>query len=52
MIVDAITHSPLWASSLVFITEDNPSQGGEHFPLPLGAPANARIDDFLKRAIS
>ena len=22
------------------------------FPLPLGAPANARIDDFLKRAIS
>ncbi len=30
MIVDAITHSPLWASSLVFITEDDPSQGGEH----------------------
>jgi acetyl esterase/lipase len=22
------------------------------FPLPLGTPANARIDDFLKRAIS
>ena len=22
------------------------------FPLPLGAPANARIDDFLKRAVS
>ncbi len=30
MIVDAITHSPLWGSSLVFITEDDPSQGGEH----------------------
>jgi hypothetical protein len=30
MAVDAITHSPLWASSLVFITEDDPSQGGEH----------------------
>ena len=30
MIVDAITHSPLWASSLVLITEDDPSQGGEH----------------------
>lgn len=30
MILDAITHSPLWASSLVFITEDDPSQGGEH----------------------
>jgi WD40 repeat protein len=30
MIVDAITHSPLWASSVVFITEDDPSQGGEH----------------------
>jgi WD40 repeat protein len=30
MIVDAITHSPLWASSIVFITEDDPSQGGEH----------------------
>jgi acetyl esterase/lipase len=22
------------------------------FPLPQGAPANARIDDFLKRAVS
>jgi hypothetical protein len=30
MAIDAITHSPLWASSLVFITEDDPSQGGEH----------------------
>lgn len=30
MIVDAITHSPLWASTVVFITEDDPSQGGEH----------------------
>jgi len=30
MLVDAITHSPLWASSLIIITEDDPSQGGEH----------------------
>ncbi len=30
MAIDAITHSPLWASSIVFITEDDPSQGGEH----------------------
>lgn len=30
MILDAISHSPIWASSVVFITEDDPSQGGEH----------------------
>ncbi len=30
MAVDAITHSPIWASSVIFITEDDPSQGGEH----------------------
>jgi len=30
MMVDAVTHSPLWASSLIVITEDDPSQGGEH----------------------
>jgi hypothetical protein len=30
MTIDAISHSPLWASSLIFITEDDPSQGGEH----------------------
>ncbi len=30
MIVDAISHSPLWKSSLILITEDDPSQGGEH----------------------
>jgi hypothetical protein len=28
--IDAISHSPLWASSVIFITEDDPSQGGEH----------------------
>ncbi len=30
MTIDALSHSPLWASSVVFITEDDPSQGGEH----------------------
>jgi hypothetical protein len=30
MAISAITHSPLWASSVIFITEDDPSQGGEH----------------------
>lgn len=30
MFLDALSHSPLWASSVVFITEDDPSQGGEH----------------------
>ena len=30
MIVDAITHSPLWPRTVIFITEDDPSQGGEH----------------------
>ena len=30
MIIDAISHSPIWKSSLILITEDDPSQGGEH----------------------
>jgi DNA-binding beta-propeller fold protein YncE len=30
MMLDAITHSPFWKSSIVFITEDDPSSGGEH----------------------
>jgi len=30
MAIDAISHSPIWASSVIFITEDDPSQGGEH----------------------
>jgi DNA-binding beta-propeller fold protein YncE len=30
MFVDGLSHSPLWATSLVMITEDDPSQGGEH----------------------
>lgn len=30
MVVDAISHSPYWKESLILITEDDPSQGGEH----------------------
>jgi hypothetical protein len=30
MFIDGLTHSPLWATSLVMLTEDDPSQGGEH----------------------
>jgi DNA-binding beta-propeller fold protein YncE len=30
MMLDAISHSPFWKSSIVFITEDDPSSGGEH----------------------
>ena len=30
MFVDALSHSPLWASSLVVITEDDPQSGGDH----------------------
>lgn len=29
ILVDAISHSPIWASSLVIITEDDPAQGSE-----------------------
>ena len=43
LIVDAISHSPLWASSLIVITEDDPQQGGDHVdyhrtPLVLVSP--------------
>ncbi|HVY49498.1 MAG TPA: alkaline phosphatase family protein [Minicystis sp.] len=43
MMLDAISHSPYWKSSLVVITEDDPSQGGEHVdghrtPLVLVSP--------------
>jgi DNA-binding beta-propeller fold protein YncE len=30
MMLDAISHSPYWKSSLILITEDDPSSGGEH----------------------
>jgi hypothetical protein len=30
MLVDAISHSPLWASSLILVTEDDPAGGGDH----------------------
>jgi hypothetical protein len=43
MMLDAISHSPYWKSSLVIITEDDPSSGGEHVdghrtPLVLVSP--------------
>jgi hypothetical protein len=30
ILVDAISHSPEWASSLIFVTEDDPAGGGDH----------------------
>ncbi len=30
MMFDAISHSPYWKSSLIILTEDDPSSGGEH----------------------
>lgn len=30
MIVDALSHGPLWKSSLVVVIEDDPSNGGDH----------------------
>ncbi len=30
MFIDGLSHSPLWATTLVMLTEDDPSQGGEH----------------------
>jgi hypothetical protein len=43
MFVDALSHSPLWATSLVVITEDDPQAGGDHVdyhrtPLVLVSP--------------
>ncbi len=43
MVVDAVSHSPYWKESLIVITEDDPSQGGEHIdshraPLVLVSP--------------
>lgn len=29
ILIDAISHSPIWASSLVIVTEDDPAQGSE-----------------------
>jgi hypothetical protein len=30
MLVDAISHSPMWQDTLVIITEDDPQDGGDH----------------------
>jgi hypothetical protein len=30
MIVDAISHSPMWKDTLIVITEDDPQNGGDH----------------------
>jgi hypothetical protein len=33
MILDALSHSPLWKDSLLIITEDDPQDGGDHVDL-------------------
>ena len=30
MLIDAVSHSPAWASSLIVVVEDDPTQGGDH----------------------
>jgi hypothetical protein len=30
MLMDAVSHGPQWASSLLFVVEDDPSDGGDH----------------------
>jgi hypothetical protein len=30
MVIDAISHSPMWARTLIVITEDDPANGGDH----------------------
>jgi hypothetical protein len=30
LLIDAVSHSPLWASTLVVVTEDDPSWSGDH----------------------
>ena len=30
MVIDALSHSPFWSSSVVFIVEDDPQQGADH----------------------
>ncbi|MEO7093653.1 MAG: alkaline phosphatase family protein, partial [Polyangiales bacterium] len=30
MLIDALSHSPQWATSLVIVIEDDPTQGGDH----------------------
>jgi hypothetical protein len=43
MLLDAISHSPIWPTTLVVITEDDPQNGGDHVdahrtPLVLASP--------------
>jgi hypothetical protein len=33
MLVDGISHSPLWPNSLIIVTEDDPNTGGDHVDL-------------------
>ncbi len=30
MVVDAVSHSPFWASTVIFVVEDDPQQGADH----------------------
>jgi len=33
MLLDALSHSPIWQSSLLIVTEDDPQDGGDHVDL-------------------
>lgn len=33
MLLDALSHSPIWKSSLLIVTEDDPQDGGDHVDL-------------------
>ena len=45
--VDALSHSPLWKSSIVFVIEDDPQDGGDHVE-PHRSPCLA-ISPWIKR---
>ncbi len=48
MLIDAVSHSPIWASTLVIVTEDDPQQGGDH--VDYHRTPIAFISPWVKRA--